>query len=133
MLAQALEPPVLVPAPVTSGYKYDEPIAARPPAPDGGAKLATALPIRDIAHPGGGVSPYQSGQSVKLPVADAAPSAPTIADASLKLAAARRAAYPEPLVPNQGHSLLLMILLIGLIAFAALFVVGYFVGQFLIK
>ena len=117
---------------MTSGYQYDESIAARPPAQVGGAKLATALPMRDIDAPGG-VSPYQSGQSLKLPVAEAEPSAPTIADASLKLAAARRAAYPEPKPLNQGRSLLIMILLIGLIAFAALFVIGYFAGQLLIK
>jgi hypothetical protein len=81
----------------------------------------------------GGVSPYQSGQSLKLPVAEPAPSAPTVADASLKLAAARRAAYPEPKPLNQGRSSLIMILLICLIAFAALFVIGYFIGQLLIK
>jgi len=67
-----------------------------------------------------------------LPAAEIAPSAPTIADASLKLAAARRAAYPQPKAQSQNRSPLLMILLIGLIAFAALFVVGYVIGQFLI-
>jgi len=132
-LAEALEPPLLVPMPVTSGYTYDEAISTRPPAAAGGAKLAAALPVRDTDHPGGEVSPYQSGQSLKLPVADIAPSAPTIADAAFKLAAARRAAYPEPPAQNRGSSLWLTILLIGLIAFAALFVVGYLIGQFLIK
>lgn len=131
-LSDTLEASALAAAPVTSGYLYDEAGAARPPAQVGGAKLATALPMRDIDAPGG-VSPYQSGQSLKLPIAEAAPSAPTIADASLKLAAARRAAYPEPKPLNQGRSLLIMILLIGLIAFAALFVIGYFAGQLLIK
>jgi serine/threonine protein kinase len=131
-LLDALEASVLASTTVTSGYMHDETIAARPPAPAVGAKLATALPMRDIDAPGG-VSPYPSGQSLKLPVAEPAPSAPTIADASLKLAAARRAAYPEPKPLNQGSSSLIMILLIGLVAFAALFVVGYFIGQLLIK
>ncbi len=131
-LSDALEASALASTPVTSGYMYDETIAARPPAPVASAKLATALPMRDIdAH--GGVSPYQSGQSLKLPVAELAPSAQTVADASLKLAAARRAAYPEPKPLNQGRSSLIMILLICLVAFAALFVVGYFIGQLLIK
>jgi Protein kinase domain len=125
-LSDALEASVLASTTMTSGYMHDETIAARPPAPAVGAKLATALPMRDIDAPGG-VSPYQSGQSF-----EPAPSAPTIADASLKLAAARRAAYPEPKPLNQGRSSLIMILLIGLVAFAALFVVGYFIGQLLI-
>jgi len=132
ILSDALEASALASTPVTGGYMQDETIAARPPAPVAGAKLATALPMRD-RDAAAGVSPYQSGQSVKLPVAEPAPSAPTVADASLKLAAARRAAYPEPKPLNQGHSSLIMILLIGLIAFAALFVIGYFIGQFLIK
>jgi hypothetical protein len=131
-LSDALEASALASTPVMSGYMYDETIAARPPAPAAGAKLATALPMRDINAPGG-VSPYQSGQSLKLPVAEPAPSAPTVADASLKLAAARRAAYPEQKPLNQGRSSLIMILLMGLIAFAALFVIGYFIGQLLIK
>jgi Protein kinase domain len=133
ILADALEASAFALAPVTGGYVYDEPLAPRPPAPAGGAKLATALPVRDSNHPGGGGnSPYQSGQSLKLPGVDMAPSAPTIADASLKLAAARRAAYPEQKPLNQSRSSLLPILLICLIAFIALFVVGYIIGQLLI-
>lgn len=129
-LAETLEPPVPVAAPVTSGGSRDEPVIVRQLSPAGG-KLATALPARDTDYPGAGHSPYPSGQSAKLPIAPVAPSAPTIADASLNLAAARRAAYPEPTV-RSGRSSLLMILLIGLVAFALLFVVGYFAGQFLI-
>lgn len=132
ILSDTLEASALASTPVTSGYRHDETSAGRPPAPAVGVKLATALPMRDIDAPGG-VSPYQSGQSLKLPVAEPAPSAQTVADASLKLAAARRAAYPEPRLLNQGRSSLIMILLICLIAFAALFVIGYFIGQLLIK
>jgi len=133
ILADVLEASVPVPAPVMGGYSHahDEPVAARPPVPAGGAKLATALPVRDTDHPGSSAVPFQS-QSLKLPSAEVAPSAPTLADASLKLSAARRAAYPEPKAQSQNRSPLLMILLIGLIAFAALFVVGYVIGQFLI-
>lgn len=131
IVADALQAAVPVPAPVMSGYAQNEPVAARPPVPAGGAKLATALPLRDTDHPGSSPAPFQS-QSLKLPAAEVAPSAPTIADASLKLAAARRAAYPQPKAQSQSRSPLLMILLIGLIAFAALFIVGYIIGQFLI-
>ena len=131
ILADVLEASVPVPAPVIGAHAQNEPVAARPPVPAGGAKLATALPVRDTDHPGSSLAPFQS-QSLKLPAAEIAPSAPTIADASLKLAAARRAAYPQPKAQSQNRSPLLMILLIGLIAFAALFVVGYVIGQFLI-
>ena len=53
------------------------------------------------------------------------------AHASFKLAAARQAAYPEPTTRSRRSSVL-MILLIGLLAFGLLFVVGYFAGQYLI-
>ncbi|HEY6540012.1 MAG TPA: hypothetical protein VIZ18_03705, partial [Ktedonobacteraceae bacterium] len=76
---------------------------------------------------------YPQGQSLKLPSAEPTPFAPTVADPALKLDAARRAAYPEPKPLNQGRSLVIIILLTGLVAFAALFVIGYFIGQLLIK
>lgn len=131
-LSEVLEAAVPVPAPVTSGLAYDETIAARPSAPAGGARLATALPRRDVDAPGG-VAAYPQGQSLKLPVAEPAPFAPTVADSALKFDPARRAAYPEPKPLNQGRSLVIMILLIGLVAFAALFIIGYFIGQVVIK
>lgn len=131
-LLEVLEAAVPVPAPVTSGLAYDETIAARPSAPAGGARLATALPRRDVDAPGG-VAAYPQGQSLKLPVAEPAPFAPTVADSALKFDPARRAAYPEPKPLNQGRSLVIMILLIGLVAFAALFIIGYFIGQVVIK
>ena len=131
-LSEVLEAAVPVPAPVTSGLAYDETIAARPSAPAGGARLATALPRRDVDAPGG-VAAYPQGQSLKLPVAEPAPFAPTVADSALKFDPARRAAYPEPKPLNQGRSLVIMILLIGLVAFAALFIIGYFIGQLVIK
>lgn len=131
-LSDALEATVLAATPVTSGLAYDETIATRQPAPSAGARLATALPRRDGDAPGS-ASSYPAGQSLKLPVAEPTPFAPTVADPALKLDAARRAAYPEPKPLNQGRSLVVMILLIGLVAFAALFVIGYFIGQLLIK
>ena len=131
-LADALEAVVPAPAPAASGHAYDESLAARPPAHAAGARLATALPKRDVDAPGG-TSPYAPGQSLKLPVAEPAPFAPTIADPALKLDAARHAATPSAQLLNKGRSLVIMILLIGLVAFAALFVIGYFIGQLVIK
>lgn len=131
-LSEALEASVLASTPATSGNAYDEAIAGRPPVPAAGVRLATALPKRDVDIPGS-IPPYSPGQSLKLPVAEPTPFAATVADPALKLDAARRAAYPEPRPLNQGRSLVIMILLIGLVAFAALFVIGYFIGQLLIK
>ena len=132
-LAETLEPPVPVAVPVTSSYAQNEPALARQlsPAPAVGGKLATALPIRDADHSGSRLPPRSPGQSAKVPVANVAPSAPTIAGPSFKLAGQPRATYPEP-TARSGRSTLLMILLIGLLAFALLFVVGYFAGQYLI-
>lgn len=131
-LSDALEASVLASTSAASGYAHDEAIAARPSAQAAGVKLATALPRRDGDAPGS-ASPYPPGQSLKLPVAEPTPFAPTVADPALKLDASRRAAYPEPQPLNRGRSLVIMILLIGLVAFAALFVIGYFIGQLLIK
>ncbi len=131
-LSEALEAMVPASTPVTSGLAYDETIAARPSAPAGGARLATVLPRRDVDVPGG-VSAYPQGQSLKLPVAEPAPFAPTVADTALKVGMSPQAAYPESKPLNQGRSLVIMILLIGLVAFAALFIIGYFIGQVVIK
>ncbi len=131
-LSEALEATVLASTSPTSGLAYDETISARPSVPAAGARLATALPRRDIDAPGS-ASPYPPGQGLKLPVAEPTPFAPTIADPALKLDAARHAAYPEAQPLNQGRSLLIMILLIGLVAFALLFIIGYFIGQLVIK
>jgi eukaryotic-like serine/threonine-protein kinase len=127
-LAETLEP-VLSSAPVAA--RQDEPVAVRQFSPAGG-KLATALPVRDTDRAGIEVAAHRPGQSARLPAADVAPSSPTVADASVKLAAARQAAYPDHATQNQGRSTLLMILLICLIVFVALFLVGFFAGQHLI-
>jgi len=59
---------------------------------------------------------------------DRAPAAPTMADIPFNLAAARQAAYGEP-VSRSRRSRILMLLLICLIAFALFFIVGYFAGH----
>ncbi len=129
-LAETLEPVLPTASPITTGQ--DELVAAHQFSPAGG-KLATVLPARDTDRPGMEASAYRAGQQgVRLATTDAAPSSPTVADHSLKLAAARQSAYPEKPAQDQGHSTLVMILLICLIVFVVLFVVGYLAGQFLI-
>lgn len=127
MLVEAYEPPPPVAMPIT-GAQDEQAVASQ----RAGARLATALPVRDTDRAGLRISPYASGQSARLPIADIAPSSPTVADPSLKLAAARQAAYPERDTQGRGRASFLPILLLCLLVFGILFLVGYFAGQFLI-
>jgi serine/threonine protein kinase len=120
--------PVAMPVNSSTYQQREEPLVVSQYSPSG--KLASALPVRDTEHPGPGLSSYRSGQSAKLPAAEVTPASPTVADVSLKLAAARQAAYPKPATSRKGLSPAVTIL-IGLILFALLFIVGYFAGQFL--
>ncbi len=135
VIAELLEPPLPVPVPISSTYAPEEPLIIGQHTPASQA-LAPALPTRDTEHPGQGLSSYHSEQqSIKLPAAESIPASPTVADVSRKLEAARRAAHPELAVNRElavkkkGFSPVLLILLIGLVAFALFFLVGYFAGQ----
>ena len=55
----------------------------------------------------------------------------TVAGVSVKLAAARRAAYPELDTTGPQRTPVLWLLLLGLLMFALFFVVGYFAGHLL--
>ncbi len=133
-LSETLAQPAPLVMPVTSAYQqYEEPLVISQAASPAAGKLASALPVRDIEHPGPGFSPYRAEQSMKPPIEEVTPVSPTVADVSLKLAAARQAAYPEPGAEIEGHASLLPILLIGLIVFALLFIIGYFAGQFFMR
>jgi serine/threonine protein kinase len=135
-LADAYEPSVPLAMPITS--TQDEQAIALQRGVAAGGRLATALPTRDTDRGGLSIPSYSSGQSARLPVADVAPSSPTVADPAFKPAVARQAAYPEQRYRRQGQqglqgrSSLLPILLVCLIVFVLLFLVGYFAGQFLI-
>lgn len=112
-LAEALEPALPV----------EEP-AVRQFSPAGAGKLGTPLPYRDNERSGRGLSPY-SGQ---LPRIDITPSEPTAANVpftgpSRPLPSPTSASKPSPL---------LIILLLGLVAFGGFFAVGYFLGHALI-
>lgn len=135
VLAELLEPPLPVPVSAGSTYAHEEPLIIGQHSP-ASPSLASALPARETGLPVQNLSSYRpEQQSIKLPAPDSIPSSPTVADVSRKLEAARLAAHPElALDPElalkkKGPSPALLILLIGLIAFALFFIVGYFAGQ----
>ncbi|HEX6479369.1 MAG TPA: protein kinase [Ktedonobacteraceae bacterium] len=135
ILADLFEPPLPVSVSTDSIYAHEEPMIIGQHSPASSA-LAPALPARETANPRQSLPGYRpEQQSLKLPVADGTLASPTIADVSRKLEAARLAAHPE-LVKNpelviqkKGLSPALIILLLGLVAFALFFIVGYFAGQ----
>jgi len=133
-LSESLAQPSHVIMPVTSTVYQPpaEPMVISQAASSGTGKLASALPIRDTDQPGLSLPPYRSEQSMQPPLEQISPASPTVADVSLKLAAARQAAYPEPVPQQQSRQSLLPILLIGLVVFVLLFIIGYFAGHFLI-
>ena len=133
-LSETFAQPVPLVMPITgNAYQQpEEPLVISQAASSGSGKLATALPIRDTDQPGLSLSSYRSEQSMQLPLEEVAPASPTVADVSLKLAAARQAAYPDPVKNQQGRQSLLPILLIGLVVFVLLFIIGYFAGHFFI-
>jgi serine/threonine protein kinase len=120
--------------PVTSAVYQQpvEPLAVTQAASPGTGKLATALPIRDTEQPGLLLPSYRSDQHAERPVDPGTPASPTVADVSLKLAAARQAAYPEPVPQQQSRPSFVPILLIGLVVFVLLFIMGYYLGHVLI-
>jgi len=123
---------VIMPVTSTVYQPPAEPMVISQAASSGTGKLASALPIRDTDQPGLSLPPYRSEQSMQPPLEQISPASPTVADVSLKLVAARQAAYPEPVPQQQSHQSLLPILLIGLVVFVLLFIIGYFAGHFLI-
>ncbi len=128
-----LATPVPVAMPVNSSsaayQQHEEPLVISQSPASAGGKLASALPVRETEQPRLGFPPYRPEQSAILPVEEVAPVAPTVADVSLNLVAARQAAYPESGAQGRRRSPALSILLIGLIVFALLFIIGYFAGQ----
>ena len=123
---------VIMPVTSTVYQPPAEPMVISQAASSGTGKLASALPIRDTDQPGLSLPPYRSEQSMQPPLEQISPASPTVADVSLKLAAARQAAYPEHVPQQQSRQSLLPILLIGLVVFVLLFIIGYFAGHFLI-
>lgn len=134
-VADRLEP--AIPAMVGSVYQPQREEVVRPgpvaPTPPGTGKLVTALPMRETGQTGMRLSGYLPATGARPSALEAAPAAPTVADVSLKLATARRAAYGEgePGTARRRLSLPLLLLL-GLLVFALFFAVGVFLGRLLV-
>jgi len=133
-LSETLAQPLPIVMAITSNVYQPpvEPIVISQTTAPGTGKLASALPVRDTEQPGLNVPSYRSDQSMQIPVEQISPASPTVADVSLKLAAARQAAYPEPVPQQQSRQSFLPILVIGLVVFVLLFIIGFFAGHFLI-
>jgi serine/threonine protein kinase len=124
--------PVVMPVASTVYQPPVEPVVISQAVSPGTGKLASALPVRDTEQPGLNLPTFRSDHNKQVPLEQITPASPTVADVSLKLAAARNAAYPEPVPQQQSHQSLLPILAIGLVVFILLFIIGYFAGHFLL-
>jgi serine/threonine protein kinase len=131
MLPQPM--PVIMPVDSTAYQQHEEPLVISQSSKSGGGNPASALSARDAEHPGPTLSSYRSEQGARPAMEEVAPAAPTVANVSPRLVAARQAAYPDSAVQRKSLSPTLMILLIGLISFILLFIVGYLAGQFIIR
>ena len=132
-LSETLAQPAPLVMPVTGGVyqQSEEPLVISQAASSGVGMLASTLPVRDTDYPGYSVPSNRPEQNMQLPLEEVTPVSPTVADVSLKLAAARQAAYPDPVTEQRGGSSFLPVLLIGLVVFVLLFIIGYFAGHFL--
>ena len=124
--------PAIMPIPSAVYQSPVEPMVISQTVSPGTGKLASALPMRDTEQPGLNLQPYRTDHSAQLPQEQNTPASPTVADVSLKLAAARQTAYPQPAPEQQSRQTLFPILIIGLVVFVLLFIIGYFAGHFLI-
>lgn len=137
VLAEAFEPPPPpMPANVTP-HMMEE--AANPFLPAGTGTLAASLSAQEMARQGG-LSPaaYAPGTNTRIPATRPTPltsAAPQVSDISMKLAAARQAAYPQEASTNAAAPRrinLPALLVLGLIIFAICFIVGYFLAHWLL-
>jgi serine/threonine protein kinase len=120
VLAEALEP---APEPVVV-----EELPVRQFTPAGAGKMGALLPSRDGEHSGRSLSSY-SGQ---LPRVEVSPSDPTIANVPFTPARPFAPPVPASVTPPGKPSPLLIVLLLGLLAFGLFFAAGYFLGHALI-
>ncbi len=143
-LSEVLEPavPIAVGGPT---YQAEEALRARsftptPLLPETDGQPVTALPTgeggrRLSSFVVGGVTPGAG------PLLEAAPAAPTVADASLKIAAARQPASAAPaalvaprVMPDSSaqQTPFLLLLVCGLVIFGLFFALGFFLSTLLI-
>ncbi len=122
-LAEALEP--ALPVPITN-YQFEEPLL-RQYAPAGAGKPGSSLPGRE----GGSRARSLSSYSGKLPALDLVSATPRETNASLNVAGRQSDYLPTP-GTQKKTSPVVMLLLLGLLAFGIFFTVGYLLGHVLI-
>ncbi len=135
-LSEMLEPTVPI---VGNVSVYQPPIEASRPGPVPAApsgNLINALPIRTSSPPSSSLASYRSGGLVGVAGVAALEqnaSDQTIADASLNLVTMSQSASVDTETGQEIHRsparLIALWLLLGLLAFALFFVVGYFAGH----
>jgi Protein kinase domain len=132
-LSEMLEPTVPV---VGNGSVYQPPVEAPrpglvPAAPSG--NMINPLPVRSSTPPGSSLAAYRSGGVAGVAALEQDASSQTIADASLNLVSMQQSASIATEIGQELHRsparLIALWLLLGLVAFALFFVVGYFVGH----
>lgn len=129
-LAEALEPPPSVAAPAKN-YRPEEFMGIHqfsPAAPTGTGKFGVpgaspAIPGSGAAYPG-----YRVETNARMTAMDAPAAGQTVQDVSLKLAAARQAAYPVGEARPRRINLPAL-LVIGLVLFILFFIIGYFLAR----
>lgn len=91
-------------------------------------------PLREANLPAAGLPAYAAKGVAPVAALDTAPQLPTVADISVKLMAARNAAYPQTEVEASGQkpSLALLVAL-GLLLFAICFILGYFMSAIFLR
>ncbi|MDQ2714157.1 MAG: protein kinase [Chloroflexota bacterium] len=135
-LMEILEPPAPVPTSGPGPYKPEELVRVKPfssppipMTPGGGTgKLVSALPT-------GGEAGRRLGSYRAAAQTEASPAAAAVADVSLKLAAARQAAYGagEQAQSQKSPMIFPLLLLVGLLVFGLFFAIGYFVSNLIIR
>lgn len=135
-LRESLEP--AVPIAVNTSQYQPQVETLQPPQPHpvaaASGNLINALPTRNATQPGGNLTSYRAGASTGVSALEHDSSSQTIADASLNLAPAHhQQSYPDTEMGQETHHAslrwLLILLVIGLVAFALFFIVGYFLGH----
>jgi serine/threonine protein kinase len=130
-LAETLEPP---PPPVTipaSSRRVEEFMGIHqfsPAAPTGTGKFGVPGPVSEPGMVGAGYSGYRPDTNARLAATEAPVVGQTVQDVSMKLAAARQAAYP---VREERPRRINMpaLLGIGLMLFILFFIIGYFLAH----
>jgi len=124
-LAETLEPATPIAVASNTNYQAEDPLKVRPPLAMQSGKLVNALPLREGTTAAEALANSDTG--ARLAATGNTSSSQTLADVSLKLAAARQAAYGAvPEVQETPRRINIPVLLaVGLVLFALFFAIGY--------